>query len=52
MFSAMPIAPMNGTTQTGAIRPLSSMPKFPVVPIQSGYTYDFSSLTHEMLSRR
>ncbi|KAK4733216.1 hypothetical protein R3W88_007477 [Solanum pinnatisectum] len=47
MFSAM-----HGTTTTGAIRPLSSFPTVPVVSMQSGYNYDFSSLTHEMLSRR
>ncbi|MCD7473452.1 hypothetical protein HAX54_015322 [Datura stramonium] len=56
MFSAMPIAPMNRTTTTttttGAIRPLSSLPAVSVVPMQSGYHYDFSSLTHEMFSRR
>ncbi|XP_070041911.1 ADP-ribosylation factor GTPase-activating protein AGD5-like isoform X5 [Nicotiana tomentosiformis] len=49
MFSAMPVAPMNGITATGAIRPL---PAVSVVPMQSGYHYDFSSLTPEMLSRR
>ncbi|XP_059284327.1 ADP-ribosylation factor GTPase-activating protein AGD5-like [Lycium ferocissimum] len=52
MLSAMPVAPMNGITPTGAIRPLSSFPAVPVVPMQSGYQYDFSSLTHEMFSRR
>lgn len=54
MFSAMPVEPMNGTTTTtiGAIRPLSSLPAVSVVPMQSGYHYDFSSLTHEMLPRR
>lgn len=52
MFSAVPVAPMNGITATGAIRPLPSLPAVPVVPMQSGYHYDFSSLTPEMLSRR
>ncbi|PHT64496.1 putative ADP-ribosylation factor GTPase-activating protein AGD5 [Capsicum annuum] len=52
MFSAMPIAPMHATTSTGAIRPLSSLPTVSVVPMQSPYHYDFSSITHEMLSRR
>ncbi|XP_009762283.1 uncharacterized protein LOC107787380 isoform X2 [Nicotiana tabacum] len=52
MFSAMPVAPMNGITATGAIRPLPSLPAVSVVPMQSGYHYDFSSLTPEMLSRR
>ncbi|CAN4092076.1 unnamed protein product [Withania somnifera] len=52
MFSAMSVAPMNGTAPTGAIRPLPSLPTVSVVPLQSGYHYDFSSLTHEMLSRR
>lgn len=52
MFSAMPVAPMNGITPTGAIRPLPSLPTVSVVPMQSGYHYDFSSLTHEMFSRR
>ncbi|XP_006343259.1 probable ADP-ribosylation factor GTPase-activating protein AGD5 isoform X4 [Solanum tuberosum] len=52
MFSAMQGVPMNGTTSTGAIRPLSSFPTVPVVSMQSGYNYDFSSLTHQMLSRR
>ncbi|KAL3372617.1 hypothetical protein AABB24_004924, partial [Solanum stoloniferum] len=52
MFSAMQVVPMNGTASTGAIRPLSSFPTVPVVSMQSGYNYDFSSLTHQMLSRR
>ncbi|OIT35273.1 PREDICTED: probable ADP-ribosylation factor GTPase-activating protein AGD5 isoform X2 [Nicotiana attenuata] len=52
MFSAMPVALMNGITPTGAIRPLPSLPAVSVDPMQSGYRYDFSSLTHEMLSRR
>ncbi|KAM3394210.1 ADP-ribosylation factor GTPase-activating protein AGD5 isoform X1 [Capsicum galapagoense] len=52
MFSAMPIAPMHATTSTGAIRPLSSLPTVSVVPMQSPYHYDFSSITPEMLSRR
>ncbi|XP_004234131.2 ADP-ribosylation factor GTPase-activating protein AGD5 isoform X1 [Solanum lycopersicum] len=55
MFSAMQVVPiLHGTTTTaaGAIRPLSSFPTVPVVSMQSGYNYDFSSLTHQMLSRR
>ncbi|XP_015068099.1 ADP-ribosylation factor GTPase-activating protein AGD5-like isoform X1 [Solanum pennellii] len=56
MFSAMQVVPIlhgtTTTTTTGAIRPLSSFPTVPVVSMQSGYNYDFSSLTHQMLSRR
>ncbi|KAK9268206.1 hypothetical protein L1049_010649 [Liquidambar formosana] len=46
------VAPAYGVTTTGASRPPSALPVSSVISTQSGQEYDFSSLTHGMLTRR